>query len=272
MNKVGFIGYGSMGGMLVNGFISSSLLVPDEVIVSSRTMAKLRSLPQIWPGVLITDNNELAAQNSRLLFVCVKPLDLLPILDQIREHLTEETHLVSIAASVTIGDIENLFQGKVTKVIPSLTSEVKEGISLVCHNSRVGQKDAEYVENLFQSISRTVTIDENEFEVAADFTSCAPGIIAAIFQNFVEAGLKHSGLPKEIAQQMVISTLFGTAKLLLEREMSFSQMISRVATKGGITEEAVKVLNRGLPSTFDEVYYRTLNKHNHVKELVKNRG
>ena len=79
MNKVGFIGYGSMGGMLVNGFISSSLLVPDEVIVSSRTMAKLRSLPQIWPGVLITDNNELAAQNSRLLFVCVKPLDLLPI-------------------------------------------------------------------------------------------------------------------------------------------------------------------------------------------------
>ena len=108
--------------------------------------------------------------------------------------------------------------------------------------------------------------------MAADFTSCAPGIIAAIFQNFVEAGLKHSGLPKEIAQQMVISTLFGTAKLLLEREMSFSQMISRVATKGGITEEAVKVLNRGLPSTFDEVYYRTLNKHNHVKELVKNRG
>ena len=52
--------------------------------------------------------------------------------------------------------------------------------------------------------------------MAADFTSCAPGMVAAIFQNFVEAGLKHSGLPKEIAQQMVISTLFGTAKLLLE--------------------------------------------------------
>ena len=149
MNKVGFIGYGSMGGMLVNGFISSRVLVPEEVIVSSRTMEKLRSLPDTWPGVSISNKNEFAAQNSRLVFICVKPLDVLPVLNQIREHLMEETHLVSIAASVTIGDIENLFKGKATKVIPSLTSEVKEGISLVCHNSGVGRQDAEYLEKLF---------------------------------------------------------------------------------------------------------------------------
>jgi hypothetical protein len=47
-------------------------------------------------------------------------------------------------------------------------------------------------------------------------------------------------------------------------------MTSRVATKERITEEAVNNLNNELPSTFDEVFHRTLNKHSNVKAMVKN--
>jgi len=104
--------------------------------------------------------------------------------------------------------------------------------------------------------------------VAADLTSCAPGMIAAIFQNFVDGGLKHSNLSPESAYEMVISTLFGTAKLLREKNMKFSEMISRVATKGGITEEGVKVINDGLPAIFNDVFNKTLTKHEHLKKMV----
>jgi len=270
MNNIGFIGYGNMGSVLIHGFLSSEALKPEEMIVSSRTKDKLMPLTQRWPGIRATDDNHFTAENSRTLFMCVKPLDLLPVLEDIRGHLTEDTHLVSIAACVTIGDLETLFDGKITKVIPSLVSDVKEGISLVCHNARVDRENAEKIEGLFQSISKTVRIDENEFEVAADFTSCGPGMIAAIFRNFVEAGLKHSRLSRDSAQEMVIATLLGTARLLLEREMGFSELISGVATKGGITEEAVKVLDNHLPGVFDEVFRKTVGKHNAVKKMVRN--
>ncbi|MFO8148115.1 MAG: pyrroline-5-carboxylate reductase dimerization domain-containing protein [Gillisia sp.] len=268
MSKIGFIGFGSMGSMLVKGFLESGVLLQDQIIVSTRTKEKFRFLSERWPAMLLTNNNVTVAQHSDILFLCVKPLETIPLLYEIKEHIQENCHLVSIAAGVRISNLEALYKGKITKVIPSLTSEVKEGTSLFCHNCLVAQENASTLETMFQGIGKVKIINENDFEVAADLTSCAPGMIAAIFQNFLEGGLRHSDLSPETAYEMVVSTLLGTAKLLKDKKMNFSELISRVATKGGITEEGVQVLNHGLPDIFNDVFAKTLAKHEHVKQLV----
>lgn len=268
MNKIGFIGFGSMGSMLISGFLDSGVLLPDQILVTTRTKEKLHPLSQRWPQIFIADDNIAVAQNSDILFLCVKPLETIPLLHEIQEHIPEKCHLVSIAACVRIANLEAIYKGQITKVIPSLTSEIREGTSLFCHNFYVSKQNALTLETMFQSIGKVKIINENDFEVAADLTSCAPGMIAAIFQNFLDGGLRHSNLSPESAYEMLVSTLFGTAKLLRDKNMNFSEMISRVATKGGITEEGVNVLNNGLPAIFNEVFTQTLAKHEHVKQLV----
>lgn len=269
MKKTGFIGYGSMGSMLINGFLKSGLLLPQETIVSNRTMAKIENLALEWKGITLTTDNRKAAGESDLLFICVRPLDVLSVLREIKNDLAGSAHLVSVAACVTINDIESQFPGQVTKVIPSVTSEVREGISLVCHNQKVTGDRIESLEKLLGKISKVAHVGENDFEVAADFTSCAPGMIAAIFDCFVKAGLKHTEIESDVAQKLVVSTLFGTAKLMTEKGIGFSELTGRVATKGGITEEGVKVLKNHLPAVFDEVFFKTLSKHDVVKEMIK---
>jgi len=269
MKKTGFIGYGSMGSMLINGFLKSGVLASEDTVVSNRTLAKIENLVHKWKGITITTDNRKVARESDLLFVCVRPLDVLHVLHEIKDDLTNSTHLVSIAGCVTINDIESQFPGQVTKVIPSVTSEVREGISLVCHNPKVTEERIESLEKLLGAISRVVHVRENDFEVAADFTSCAPGMIAAIFDCFVKAGLKHTEIESDVAQRLVVSTLLGTAKLMTEKEIGFSELIGRVATKGGITEEGVKVLKNHLPAVLDEVFFKTLSKHGVVKEMIK---
>lgn len=270
MKKIGFIGYGTMGSMLANGFFMSGVLSSEQTLISNRNIMKIEGMNKLWKGIILTNDNRKAARESDLLFICVKPLDVLPLLNKIRSDLMNTTHLVSIAACVTIDDIESQFSGAVTKVIPSLTAEVKEGISLICHNANVANHQKEYLEKLLGTISKVVNIKESDFEAAADLTSCAPGMIAAIFENFVQAGIRHSDIPAEEAYKMVVSTLFGTAKVMAEKGIGFSEMIRRVATKGGITEEGVKVLNNHLPVVFDEVFDRTLSKHDLVKDMIKN--
>jgi len=272
MGKVGFIGCGSMGSMLADGFLRAGIIVPEKIIISNRSATKLEALANRWKGVTVSSDNRRVARESDLLFICVKPLDVLPVLQEIRPDLSIVAHLCSIAGCVTIDDIERQFPGPVTKVIPSLTSEVKEGISLVCHNAKVSESQKERLQNLLAAIGKAVPIKETDFEVAADLTSCAPGMIAAIFDNFVQAGIRHSEIPSDVAYRMVVSTLFGTAKLLTERGIDFGEMIRRVATKGGITEEGVKVLNRHLPAVFDDVFRSTLSKHDLVKEKIKDMG
>ncbi len=259
-----------MGGMLINGFLMSGVLGSEETVVSNRTMAKIENLAQEWKEITLTTDNRKVARESDLLFICVRPLDVLPVLREIKGDLANSTHLVSIAGCVTINDIESIFPGQVSKVIPSITSEVREGIALVCHNRKVTRDRIEYLEKFLGAISRVVHVKENDFEVAADFTSCAPGMIAAIFDCFVKAGLRHSEIESDTAQRLIVSTLFGTAKLMTEKGIGFSELIGRVATKGGITEEGVKVLNNHLPSCFDEVFLKTLSKHDLVKEMIKN--
>jgi pyrroline-5-carboxylate reductase len=270
MKKVGFIGYGSMGSMLVNGFLTSGILSPEQIAISNRNMTKIVSMNRSWRGITLTTDNRQVARESDILFICVKPMDVLPVLQEIHSDFNASIYLVSIAACVTLNDIESQFSGELTKVIPSLTSEVKEGVSLVCHNLKVTQENKNYLEMLLGTISKVACIKESDFEVAADLTSCAPGMIAAIFDNFVQAGIRHSDIPPEVAYQMVVSTLFGTSKVMMEKGIGFSEMIRRVATKGGITEEGVNVLNNHLPCVFDEVFQKTLTKHAHVKERIKN--
>ncbi len=68
---------------------------------------------------------------------------------------------------------------------------------------------------------------------------------------------------------MVVETLHGFIKILKEKNWDFKEIISRVATKGGATEEGVIVLNEGLPNVFDLVFKKTLRKQDARKELIQ---
>ena len=269
--KIGFIGYGSIGKMLVTGFLSSGIAQKD-LAISNRNSEKLKDFKLKYEQVEIFADNKSLADKCSMIFLCVKPLDVPNVLKEIKSSLDENTHIISVAACVTLDNVESALPStKITKVIPSITSEVGEGISLICHNKYVTKEDAPRVELLLGAISTVKIINENDFEAAADLTSCAPGLIAAIFQEFVEAGLRHSSLSRQEAESMVVSTLFGTSKLLMETGMSFDETIQRVATKGGITEEGVKILRNGLPLTFNRVFEGTLAKHEIVKTIVRER-
>ncbi|HEY8390812.1 MAG TPA: pyrroline-5-carboxylate reductase dimerization domain-containing protein [Clostridia bacterium] len=52
--------------------------------------------------------------------------------------------------------------------------------------------------------------------------------------------------------------------------MNFQDVISRVATKGGITEEGIKVFEKTLPQVFDEMFEQTLNRRKIISEKVSN--
>ena len=269
MNKqIGIIGIGSMGKMLLNGLIRKEIVHQKKISVSTKTKEKLTQLKKEYPDITVFENNSDVAKNSDLLFICVKPMEVGLLLDEILPSLCKKTHLVSIAACVTIGNLEKKIKGKLSKIVPSLTSEIFEGISLVTHNNQVTKQEKDLLETILEKISSVKKIQEKDVEIAGDLTSCAPGLIAAIFDEFVKAALPFASFSKEEAAEMVVKTLYGTSKLIHDRKMSFSETLERVATKGGITEEGAKVLQKRLPEVFKEVFQKTLEKHETVKAKI----
>jgi pyrroline-5-carboxylate reductase len=261
MEKIGCIGYGAMGSMIIRGILSSGVLDESDLIITTRTLHKLKDFEESYPLVEIAPDNITVARKSQKLFIFVNTGRVKELLEEIKDHLSHNTHIIYIAAGLTMENVEKIFPGRISKVIPSLTSEVGEGISLVAHNEQTKDVDEEFVEKIFKAIGKVKIVKEDQFGLGANLTSSAPAFISSIMMKFTESALKEGLFTQKEAEEMVIETLYGTAKLLQKTDMKFEDVITNVATRGGITEEGLDVLDHELPHVFDELFETTLKKY-----------
>lgn len=269
MKQIGIIGYGNMGKVILDGFLISKALKPDEVVVSTRTISKLDELKHNYPELEVVSSNIITASKSDILLLFVGTSDIKDVLEEIKEFISKNTYIVYISAALTIGEVERVFKGKITKIIPSITSQVLDGVSLVCHNSLVSNEEANYIESLFSTIGDVKIVNEVDLDVGADITSCSPAFIAKLLMEFALTASKNSGFSKEETEEMVIKTFYGTSKLLYENRISLENLISSVATKGGITEEGINILDAEMPQIFNKLFNKTIEKHEIIKRQLK---
>ena len=254
--RVGIIGYGSMGKMLFDKFALSTCVCPDELLVYNRHPEKLA---EVSANHIASSSTALAAA-SDIIFVCVRPGDMRDVLESIRDSVREDALVVSLNGSIPFALLEKLISGKLAKVIPSVTAEIDRSQTLVCCNSKVGESDKAELERLLGCIGSVIELPENELGMGSELVSCMPGFIASIFDCVTAAAQKHTSVPKEQIIGMVLNTLSVTSELMLSKDMSFSDIVTRVATKGGITEEGTKVIYDVFPDICDELFDKTLAK------------
>ncbi len=269
MAKIGIIGTGSMGGMFIRKFIENGAVNANDVIACNRSMDKARSLADAT-GITVGKNNRDLVSRSDVIFLCVKPLDAKAVLREAGDLLTPEKLLISIVSGITIGDISSLTGARAVRAIPSITSECSKGITLLTFGMTATKADKELVRSLFQAISKPVETEEENFDLLADLTSCMPAFISSMMQEFALSASRRGGLSIELTELLVKETLAGTAELLTKDGSTFNELVVRVATKGGITEEGVKVIKREIPAMYDDLLEATSVKRGIVREKIKN--
>jgi competence protein ComER len=254
MTQFGFIGTGSMGSMLIRKIIGSGLVAPGGISASSKSGISARAIAGTT-GITAESSNQTVAGNADVLFICVKPLEVRGVLNEIRDVLKPDALLISIAGCVSLENLRD-WAGKnvhCVRIIPSVTAEENAGISLVAWGHGVTPEDKNLVLDLLNAISSAVEIDERDFDLYTNLTSCGPALIVAMMREFARAAVRTGTIPPELAEYLVTETMTGTARILEGEQGTFDNVIGRVATKGGSTEEGVKVLEARLPKVMDEV-------------------
>jgi pyrroline-5-carboxylate reductase len=269
MGKNGFIGYGAMGSIMLKALLDNKAIVQQDVIVITRTPAKLVDFRKKYPKVEIAANlPELAAKCSRV-FICTGTKEVKPVLAELVKYLPEGAHIITITGAIEMDCLESLFPGKVTKIIPTQIAEVGAGVTLVCHNNKVLPSDRAFITSAFGKIGKVKEIEEKQFDLAIDLTSCSPAFYAAILRGFSKAAALHGNLTPDELKELIIATCYGTARLLTEKGVSFDDLVTRVATRGGISEEGVKIIDSALPGIFDEILRVTLGKREKIKHQIR---
>ena len=252
--RIGIIGYGSMGKMLLNKFDEAG---KDGLLVANRTPEKLLDLK---PSIKVCSSNAELASEADIVFICVRPVDITGVLEEIRDVIKPETILVSLNGSVSFEAIGGLVRAKTAKVIPSVTSEINRSQTLVCFNDLMESSDKEVLKDLLTCVGDVIVLPESEMGMGSELVSCMPGFIASIFDVICNEARKHTSIPPEQIVSMVLNTMSATGDLMLQKDMTFGQVVERVATKGGITEEGTRVVYDRFPSVADELFLKTLAK------------
>lgn len=88
--KIGIIGTGNMGRILIEAFVEGKAVSPSSMIITNRTISKAMAIRKQFPGIQVTEEITEVGNVADLIFICVKPHDILQVLLQLKPVLTEE--------------------------------------------------------------------------------------------------------------------------------------------------------------------------------------
>ncbi|MFC5532074.1 late competence protein ComER [Cohnella yongneupensis] len=257
--RIGFIGAGSMGSLLMSAFIRVGALKPDQIVSSSRTLSKLSALAERYPGLQIASSNRQVAIGSDYILLCVKPMDYRCVIDEIAPVLTPNQIVISITSPVMLSQLEELLPCKVVKIIPSVVNGVGSGATLFMWGTRLNVEDRAELYQLFSTISQPIEIEEEEVRAASDLSSCGPAFLAYLLEEFIVAAVSM-GMDRQTATSLASEMMLGTARMLLEYPCTPSELQAKVSVPGGITEVALEVLRKTTRGAFMQVLNTTHEK------------
>jgi competence protein ComER len=269
--RVGFIGTGSMGSILIEAFIQSGALNPEQIMATNRTIAKVERLAATYSGLLLARSNKEVVRSCDIIFLCIKPLEFKTVIDDIKNEAGPEKIIVSITSPVLIRHLEELLSSKIAKIIPSITNFVFSGATLCIYSDRLLDEDIELLENLLSHISAPIRIAEEHTRICSDLSSCGPAFLAFFIQKFIDASVEETGISREEATQLASEMALGTGKLLTTGGLTPEALQKRVAVPGGITAEGLHMMEKELCGLFNNLIHTTHAKYEEDLEKVEGR-
>ena len=263
-NKITFIGFGNMGSAIYNGMQKSKLT--NKVLIVDMDEKKLLDLKNT--SVTFLNKIEEKISDSKLIWLCVKPQSFNEITKDLIKFCTNNQTLVSIMAGVTINQIKKETEmEKIVRVMPNTPAQISKGMSVWTNTKEVEKNDVDMVQNILNSIGKSVRVDsENEIELATALSGSGPGFIYKFIESMIKAG-KKIGLSETLSRELVTETFFGSASLLEVSDKELEALKENVTSPGGTTEAGLNFLDK---MDIDNIVFKMINSAvNRSKELSK---
>ena len=241
--KIGFIGAGTMAKAIIKGILNSGA-VPSENIMASEISEDLAKKASDVLGITVITDNKEVAKNSDIIFLCVKPYGIIEsVLYEIKDLITLEKLVVSVAAGVNTEFIEDTLNRKthVVRVMPNTPAVVNEGMSAIAKGRHATDEQADLILELFKSIGRAIRVPERLINAVTGISGSGPAFIFLIIEALADGGLKL-GLTKQAALELAAQTCLGAAKMVLETGKHPSVLKDEVTTPGGCTIAGLMVM------------------------------
>jgi pyrroline-5-carboxylate reductase len=238
---VAILGAGVMGSTLLSGLIRSGRDAAD-LVITGRDIERTEELASRY-GVRRMSNVD-AALGADTLVLVVKPQDMGGLLSEIRDHVRPGALVVSLAAGITTGFLEeHLSAGTaVVRVMPNTPALVDEGMAAISPGQHCDEVHLSEAEELLRSCGKVLRIPEKHLDAVTAISGSGPAYIFYVVEAMIEAGVLL-GMPRATSTELVVQTLYGAATMLKETGQHPTVLREQVSSPGGTTMAALRQLD-----------------------------
>ena len=243
------IGVGNMAKAIIGGILASDMAI-DKIFLYDK-YPECCSAFKDNDRFAIVDSIEDAIRFGDVVLLSVKPQNYPEILNEIKSSLDYKDKLyISIGAGISVKSVSDALDGaNVVRVLPNLPMTIGKGVSAICRNKKIEPNDFDFVTSVFMSAGGVILIDECEMNRIIGVTSSSPAYVFK-FIDAICKGAAAQGLDENTVLDAVCDMVIGSAMLLKTSNETPSALISKVASKGGTTEQALIKLENG---EFDKI-------------------
>lgn len=255
--KVGFIGCGKMASAIIKGVLDSKFL-SNKDIIASEVSDEFANNKKSELGIEVFTDNKFVAKNSDVIFLATKPHFIKDVLSEIKQELTSDKLIVSIAAGVSTKTIEDEIgsQIPVIRVMPNAPALILEGMSGIAKGQFAKDEHIDFVKEFLSKIGKCILIDEDKIDVLTAISGSGPAFFYQIIHEMALGG-KCLGLNYEDALLLAIQTAIGSAKLMMQSDLTAEELVQNVATKGGCTEVGINFMKT---ANTEKLFYELIEK------------
>ena len=264
---VGFIGAGNMATAIIKGIIENGFCKASDIFINEKSEDKVKHLIDTYKVNSLLSKDELVS-TCDIVLLAVKPNQFEDIINEISIKEINDHVFVSIAAGLTISNIEKMFNReiKLVRCMPNTPAFVGEGMTGICGNNNISEKELDIVLNLFKTIGKAHIVNENQMDAVVAVSGSSPAYVYMMIEAMADAAVSE-GLERSKAYEFAAQAVLGSAKMVLDSNIHPGELKDKVCSPGGTTIEAVKVLEeKGFRSSIIDAMKACANKSRDLKK------
>ncbi len=245
--KVGFIGLGNMASAMIGAIIKKGILTPDQLIGSDAYTQAVRNAERRY-GIEATSDNKKVAREADMILLAVKPQYYGEVIADIKNEITKNKVVITIAPGKTIAWVKEQFgkDVKIVRCMPNTPALVLEGCTGVCPGDSVKPEELTEVLKLLGSFGKVTIVQEYLMDVVVGISGSLPAYVFMMIEAVADAAVAE-GMPRAMAYGFISQAVLGSAKMVLELNKHPGELKDMVCSPGGTTIQAVRVLEeRGM--------------------------
>ena len=251
--KITFVGCGNMAKAMIGGILGNHLCEANDITATNSSETSCEKNKKEF-GIETSTDNCAAVKGADVIVLSVKPQFYETVIREIKDSVTSEQLVITIAPGKTLDWLTQQFgrSVKLVRTMPNTPAMVGEGMMGICPAATVTEEELQVVRELCSGFSRTEIVTENLMDVVVSVSGSAPAYVFMFIEAMADAAVAD-GMPRKSAYTFAAQAVLGSAKMVLETGMHPGELKDMVCSPGGTTIEAVRVLEeKGLRSAVIE--------------------